>query len=121
MGESKLHKLCCQYKEEIEKIYKDAGVDEAKIPKVKDLAKAVCYLGLIDKEDMEPEGYSMTGNSYRGRTRDSMGRYSSGRYPMSFDDGRRNLVHRVGDLMMCTSDERAQDILREALERLEMM
>lgn len=122
MGNMKLKKLHDKSMEELEGMYKEgAALESAKIPVMKDLAKLTYYLGKICEDCEEEEGYSQMGNSYRGRTRDSMGRYSSGRYPMSYDDGRKNMIHRVGDLMMCTSDERTQNILRNALEQLEMM
>ena len=125
MGNMKLKKLHDKSMEELEGMYKEgAALESAKIPMMKDLAKLTYYLGKICEDCEEEEGYSKTGNSYnsyRGRNRDGMGRYSSGRYPMSYDDGRKNMIHRVGDLMMCTSDERTQDILRNALEQLEMM
>ena len=122
MGSMKLKKLHDKCMEELEGMYKEgAAIEAAKVPLMKDLSKLVFYLGKICEDCEEEEGYSQTGNSYRGRTRDVMGRYSSGRYPMSNDDGRKNMIHRVGDLMMCTSDERTQNILRNALEQLEMM
>ena len=122
MGSMKLKKLHDKCMEELEGMYKEgAAIEAAKVPLMKDLSKLVFYLGKICEDCEEEEGYSQTGNSYRGRTRDAMGRYSSGRYPMSYDDGRKNMIHRVGDLMMCTSDERTQNILRNALEQLEMM
>lgn len=122
MGNMKLKKLHDKCMEELEGMYKEgAAIEAAKVPLMKDLSKLVFYLGKICEDCEEEEGYSQTGNSYRGRARDAMGRYSSGRYPMSYDDGRKNMIHRVGDLMMCTSDERTQNILRNALEQLEMM
>lgn len=125
MGSMKLKKFHDKCMEELEGMYKEgAAIEAAKIPVMKDLSKLVYYLGKICEDCEEEEGYSQMGNSYnsyRGRPRDSMGRYSSGRYPMSYDDGRKNMIHRVGDLMMCTSDERTQNILRNALEQLEMM
>lgn len=122
MGNMKLKKLHDKCMEELEGMYKEgAAIEAAKVPLMKDLSKLVFYLGKICEDCEEEEGYSQTGNSYRGRMRDGMGRYSSGRYPMSYDDGRKNMIHRVGDLMMCTSDERTQNILRNALEQLEMM
>lgn len=125
MGSMKLKKFHDKCVEELEGMYKEgAALESAKIPVMKDLAKLTYYLNRICEDCEEEEGYSQTGNSYnsyRGRTRDAMGRYSSGRYPMSYDDGRKNMIHRVGDLMMCTSDERTQNILRNALEQLEMM
>lgn len=125
MGNMKLKKLHDKCLEELEGMYKEgAALEAAKIPVMKDLAKLTYYLNEICANGEMEEGYSQTGNSYnsyRGRSRDSMGRYNSGRYPMSYDDGRKNMIHRVGDLMMCTSDERTQNILRNALEQLEMM
>ena len=118
MGDSKLLKLRDKYKEELEGMYKEGPVESAKVPMVKDLAKTVYYLTKICEECEKEQGYSQANNSYRGQ---SSGRYNSSNYPMSYDDGRKNMIHRIGDLMMCTSDERTQNILRNALEQLERM
>lgn len=122
MGDSKLIKLRDKYKEELEGMYKEGPVESAKVPMVKDLAKTVYYLTKICEECEKEEEYSQARNSYNSyNNQNNNSSYSNNRYPMSYDDGRKNMIHRIGDLMMCTSDERTQNILRNALEQLERM
>lgn len=125
MGDTKLLKLRDKYKEELEGMYKEGPVESAKVPMVKDLAKAVYYLGKICEDCEMEEGYSQNGNSYRGRARDSMGRYSGTPYSgrnvpgMSYDEARDVMTHRLGDLMMCTNDQFVQSVLSDALNRIQ--
>jgi len=123
MGDSKLTKLRDKFKEELECMYKEGPIETTKIPMVKDLAKSVYYLTKICEESEKEEGYSQARNSYNsyGNQNGNSSYNSYNRYPMSYDDGRKNMIHRIGDLMMCTSDERTQNILRNALEQLERM
>lgn len=128
MGGSKLFKLHEKFMEELEGMYKEGPIEASKVPLVKDLAKTVYYLGKICEDCEEEEGYSQTGNSYnsyRGRTRNSMGRYSgtpySGNRPnsMSYDEAKDVMTHRLGDLMMCTNDQFVQSVLSDALNRIQ--
>lgn len=123
MGDSKLTKLRDKFKEELECMYKEGPVESAKVPMIKDLAKSAYYLTKLCEESEKEEEYSQSRNSYNSYgNRNGNSSYNSyNRYPMSYDDGRRNMIHRIGDLMMCTSDERTQNILRNALEQLERM
>lgn len=127
MGDSKLIKLRDKFKEELVGMYKEGPLESAKVPMIKDLAKSVYYLTKICEECEKEEGYSQARNSYNsynnqnGNSNYSGNNYSGNRYPMSYDDGRKNMIHRIGDLMMCTTDERTQSILRNALEQLERM
>lgn len=125
MGNMKLQKLHDKYMEELEGMYKEgAPIETAKVPIVKDLAKIVYYLGKICEDCEMEEEFPQYGNSYNGRTRDHMGRYSGSPYSgdrhirMSYDDGKAMVEHRLGDLMMCTNDPFVQSVLTGALNRL---
>lgn len=72
------------------------------------------------------DGYARNydrGNSYRGRKRDSMGRYSrdgrrmGGRY--SRDDGKEHLIDKLEDMMEDVDNERAKNAIRKAISELE--
>ena len=129
MGSMKLKKFHDKCVEELEGMYKEgAPLESAKIPVMKDLAKLTYYLGKICEDCEMEEGYSQTGNSYdsyRGRARDSMGRYSGTPYSgrnvpsMSYDEARDVMTHRLGDLMMCTNDQFVQSVLSDALNRIQ--
>ena len=125
MGNMKLQKLREKYLEELEGMYKEgAPIEAAKVPMVKDLAKVVYYLGKVCEDCEEEEGYSQTGNSYRGRSRGGMGRYSGSPYSgargngMSYTESKDMVTHRLGDLMMCTDDPFVQGVLGNALNRI---
>lgn len=80
----------------------------------------------IDKIEMyEDGGYSRggdweadlrgtygRGNSYRGRRRDGVGRYSRG-------DAHEHMRSRLTDMMRDTDDDRTRDAIRRCLEMLE--
>ena len=124
MGSMKLKKFHDKCMEELEGMYKEgAALEASKIPMMKDLSKLTYYLGKICEDCEEEEGYSKTGNSYRGR--DSIGRYSGSPYsgtrgwPMSYDDAKFNMVHKLGDLMMCTENEHTKSVLRNAINQIE--
>lgn len=134
MGNMKLKKMYDKYLEELEGMYREgAPLEAAKLQQIKDLAKTIYYLGEIceDMEEKEENGYSQrssnenSNNSYRGNSgrqaRFSMGRYNTNGYPMSYDESRSTMIHRLGDLMMCTTDPQEQNVLREAVERLERL
>lgn len=70
------------------------------------------YRGSYDS--MSNRGRSNRGMSYRNYY-DGM----SGRWPMSYDDAKFNMVHKLGDLMMCTENEHTKSVLRNAISQLE--
>ena len=79
----------------------------------------------IDKIEMleEDDGYNR-GSSYRGRKRDSMGRYSrTGRmYPdrvYSRGDAKEHMMEQAHDMMESATSERERDVVRRFMEQLE--
>ena len=78
---------------------------------------------------MEDSGYSNDymngrtyngGNSYRGRNRDSMGRYSR-RYNRgySYDDAKDDMVDQLEEIMHSAQDEESKKIIQKAIDKLE--
>lgn len=128
MGDNNLHKLRERLMDELKKHGKKEG--DVATPDMEAIYKLSRSIKAIDaicamEEYGEEEEYSNTGYSYRGRRHDSMGRYSGSPYsnrsnwPMSRDDAKFNMVHKLGDLMMCTENERTKSILRNAINELE--
>ena len=58
------------------------------------------------------------GSSYRGRKRDSMGRYSRDGRMYSRSDAKEHMMDQIED-MMSGANEREKEILRRAMEQLE--
>ena len=58
------------------------------------------------------------GSSYRGRKRDSMGRYSRDGRMYSRTDAKEHMMDQIED-MMSGANEREKEILRRAMEQLE--
>lgn len=58
------------------------------------------------------------GSSYRGRKRDSMGRYSRDGHMYSRADAKEHMMDQIED-MMDGANEREKEILRRAMEQLE--
>lgn len=84
----------------------------------------------LDKIEMlEDDGYSQAGDwdgrvsyargsSYRGRKRDSMGRYSrSGRYSRA--DASEHMMMELEEAMNAASNDREREIIRRAMSQLE--
>lgn len=123
MGNTKLTKLRDKYMEELEGMYKEGPLEAAKVQLTKDLAKTIYYLDFICQEDemynnensyeSHPHNsrrdVSNAGTSYRGT--------SYGRWPMSYDDAKSNIVHKLEDLM--TENENMKVVLRNAINQLE--
>lgn len=72
------------------------------------------YSGHYPRGDWEADvrGTYGRGVSYRGRHRDSRGRYSRA-------DGMDHLRDQINDMMRDTDDERVKDVLRRAVELME--
>lgn len=80
---------------------------------------------------MEDSGYSNDymngrtyngGNSYRGRRRDSMGRYSrtySRNRGYSYDDAKMDMVDQLEDIMQNAQDEESKKVIQRAIDKLE--
>jgi hypothetical protein len=76
--------------------------------------------GYSQAGDMEM-GYSR-GNSYRGRKRDSMGRYSRDGYSnrgYSRHDAKEGMMMQLSEMMDSTSTEREREAIRRCMEQLE--
>ena len=120
---SNIHKLREKLMEELEKYGKKTG--EMATPDLEAIWKLAKAIKDIDTcSAMEDYGDD---NEYsnRSRMRDSMGRYSGSQnsygrhWPMSYDDAKFNMVHKLGDLMMCTENEHTKSVLRNAISQLE--
>ncbi len=118
MGNSKLQKLRERLMGELEGHTTDKPLDTATMESIYKLVESIKGIDTIcAMEDYGDDGYSenrMPGNSYRGRYRGSYGRW-----PMSYDDAKFNMVHKLGDLMMCTENEHTKSVLRNAINELE--
>lgn len=110
-------KLCKELDEIAHKPEMGAG-DLEIIHKLTDTIKNVDKIGLLEEGEYSQayDGTYNRGNSYRGRRRDSMGRYSR-RY--SRDDGTAHLVEQMESLMDQTDDEQVKRAIRRALEQIE--
>lgn len=95
--------------------------DMEAIYKLSESIKAIDTICAMDDRYENEESYK----SYHGYKRDPAGRYGkesySGRYyPMSYDDAKFNMVHKLNDLMMCTENDHTKSVLRNAIAQLEM-
>lgn len=57
-------------------------------------------------------GYNESENSYRGRKRDGMGRYSR-------DDGKEHMLHQLREMMHNAGSEREREALHQCISKLE--
>lgn len=94
---------------------------------IKDLLCAIQYAATIPAMDNSSDydnGYSQSGNSYaRGRSRDSMGRYSERRMGGNRyyrDDGKEHVISKLESLMNEANTDRAREAIRRAIETVEM-
>jgi hypothetical protein len=122
-------KLCEELEEIARKPEMSAGDLEA-VHKLTDTIKNIDKIEMLEEDD----GYSRTGNwesdmrgtygrgsSYRGRKRDSMGRYSRDyREPRMYSraDAKEHMIDQIED-MMGGANDREKEILRRAMEQLE--
>lgn len=128
MGNIYMKKLRTRLMDELAKHGKKEGdiatPDMEAIYKLSESIKAIDTICAMEDYGDEEE-YSERGSSYRGHSRDSMGRYSGSPYsgtrgwPMSYDDAKFNMVHKLGDLMMCTENEHTKSVLRNAINQIE--
>lgn len=124
-------KLCMELDEIAKKPEMSAGDLEA-AHKLTDTIKNIDKIEMLEEDDgysrdgdweMEGRGSYNRGSSYRGRKRDSMGRYSrTGRmYPdrvYSRDSAKDRMMEQMED-MMGGANEREKEILRRAMDQLE--
>ena len=124
-------KLCDELEEIARKGELGAG-DLDIIHKLTDTIKNICKIDMLDDDGYSRDGDWMArgtydrGHSYRGRKRDSMGRYSRDGRMMPRRDGRmysmaeakEELVDQIED-MMEGANQREKEILRRAMDQLE--
>ena len=124
-------KLCDELEEIARKGELGAG-DLDIIHKLTDTIKNICKIDMLDDGGYSRDGDWMArgtydrGHSYRGRKRDSMGRYSREGRMMPRRDGRmysmaeakEELVDQIED-MMEGANQREKEILRRAMDQLE--
>ena len=125
-------KLCDELEEVARKPEMGAG-DLELAHKLTDTIKNIDKICIMEEDgsysqagDWEARGrfdnrYSENGNSYRGRNRDSMGRYSRRRGGYSRDSGKESLMEHVEAMMDEASTERERDIIRRFKEQLSSM
>lgn len=125
-------KLCDELDEIARKPEMSAG-DLETVHKLTDTIKNIDKIAMLEDGDgysqagdweMEGRGSYERGSSYRGRKRDSMGRYSrDGRYGpttrmYSRADVRDDMMAKLED-MMGSASEQERTILRQAMDKLE--
>ena len=126
-----LKEKLCEELEEIARKPEMGSGDLEIIHKLTDTIKNICKIDALEEDggysrdgDWEARGSYNRGNSYRGRKRDSMGRYSrDGRRMMpnrmySYAEAKESVMDQIED-MMGEANEREKEILRRAMEQLE--
>lgn len=122
-------KLCEELEEIAKKPEMSAGDLEA-VHKLTDTIKNIDKIEMLEEDggysrdgdwESDMRGTYGRGSSYRGRKRDSMGRYSrnyreSRMYPRA--DAKEHMMDQI-EGMMGGANEREKDILRRAMEQLE--
>ena len=125
MGNQNVHKLREKLMEELEKHgTKDGDITTADMEAIYKLSESIKAIDTICAMDEYGSDEECSQNSYRGQGRSNAGRYSRGysegrHWPMSYDDAKFNMVHKLGDLMMCTENEHTKSVLRNAINQLE--
>lgn len=125
-------KLCMELDEIAKKPEMSAGDLEA-AHKLTDTIKNIDKIEMLEEDDgysrdgdweADMRGTYGRGSSYRGRKRDSMGRYSrTGRmYPdrvYSRGDAKEHMMEQAHDMMESATSERERDVVRRFMEQLE--
>ncbi len=109
----KLYDYACDELKEIEK-KADKGLSAAEVEyaaKLTELKKNILKIEKMEGDSEYSEGY-MPHYSYRGRRRDSMGRYSS--YSMAADD----IIHQLEGMMESAPDEKSRRRIRELIDEM---
>lgn len=122
-------KLCEELEEIARKPEMSAGDLEA-VHKLTDTIKNIDKIEMLEEDggysrsgdwEADMRGTYGRGSSYRGRKRDSMGRYSRdyrGPRMYSRGDAKEHMMDQIED-MMGGANEREKEILRRAMEQLE--
>ena len=118
-------KLCDELGEIANKGELGAG-DLEIIHKLTDTIKNIDKIEMLEEDggysqagdwEMEGRGSYNRGSSYRGRKRDSMGRYSRRMY--SRGDAKEHMMMELEEAMNAATSERDKDIIRRAMSQLE--
>lgn len=128
-----LKEMLCKELEEYSRKGKMSAGDLETIHKLTDTIKNIGKIEMLDEEDgysqdggWEARGrydrgmYPMDGGySYRGRRRDSRGRYSrnDGR-GYSYEDGKHEMIAELEDMMKDASNDRERDAIRRCLDTI---
>lgn len=124
-----MHELKEKLCDELEEIARKGDLSAGDLETVSKLAATIKDLGKI--EMMDGDGYSQDGDwmargtydrghSYRGRRRDSMGRYSrDGRRMYSMNDAKEDMMAEMEALMDKAGSERERDAIRRCMKQLE--
>ena len=125
-----MHELKEKLCEELEEIARKGELGAGDLEIVHKLTDTIKNLDKIEMLE-EDGGYSRAGDweadmrgtygrgsSYRGRKRDSMGRYSRDGRMYSRGDAKEHMIDQIED-MMGGANEREKEILRRAMEQLE--
>ena len=119
-------KLCEELKEIARKGELGAG-DLEIVHKLTDTIKNLDKIEMLEEHgdysragdwEADMRGTYGRGSSYRGRKRDSMGRYSRDGRMYSRTDVKEHMMDQIED-MMSGANEREKEILRRAMEQLE--
>ena len=130
-------KLCQELEEIARKPEMGAG-DLEIIHKLTDTIKNICKIDMLEEDggysrdgDWEARGSYNRGSSYRGRKRDSMGRYArdgrddgySGRMMpdriYSRADAKEHMMDELEEAMNAATTDRERDIIKRAMDQLE--
>ena len=124
-------KLCEELDEYARKPEMSAGDLEA-IHKLTDTIKNIDKIGMLEEDDgysqagdweMNGRGSYNRGSSYRGRKRDSMGRYSrEGNYSRrmySRGDAKEHMMMELEEAMAVAGSDREREVIRRAMDQLE--
>lgn len=124
-------KLCDELDEIARKPEMSAG-DLETAHKLTDTIKNIDKIEMLEEDggysqagdwEMEGRGSYNRGSSYRGRKRDSMGRYSrEGNYSRrmySRGDAKEHMMMEMEEAMNAAASERDKDIIRRAMSQLE--
>jgi len=120
-------KLCEELEEIARKPEMSAGDLEA-AHKLTDTIKNIDKIEMLEEDDgysrdgdweMEGRGSYNRGSSYRGRKRDSMGRYSRTDRVYSRDSAKDRMMEHLEDMMQEAGSEKEREAIRRCMNQLE--
>ena len=135
-----LKEKLCDELEEIAKKGELGSGDLEIIHKLTDTIKNICKISMLEDDgysqagDWEIEGRAYNrGNSYRGRKRDSMGRYARDGRDMNYSrdgrmmpnrmysraDAKDHMMDELEEAMAAATTDREKDIIKRAMDQLE--